>query len=508
MSVTAVMRCVVLMAGCAATVVSSGCFVSRTGAVAAARPGDPGLVWPERDVDAVRPYAEATPAEIRRGSVPDGVELPDDMRAFLDQVDYRFDYCKIVGNGMLRRYVRGESTSLERDGKLQIWAAIELLLEGFLPNAEFLSSELLVSEPNGYALLQARFPAEPTPEAAAEDPVVTMRERIAFQRGVSLYLPDAGDRPARGVILHFAALYWNPYEMLFLQRMREAGWEVFSIKPISEVTPPLVPEHMAEAEVLESRLRSIRDALKSEMTHENMMDPAWHPTDRSAETKKLQWRIKALVARLFQACPGDDLSGVGADIAARVDNLLAESAYAAEAVVGYIDAERPDLVGKPLVVMGFSAGALAAPAACARLGERVDAVVLIGGGADLFAISQESTLTDAGVRIRCGFNFVDPRTIEAIHHAYLAHTTLDPIKTAPLLAATPTLVIRSDSDEWVPARYGRLLVEKLGRPDVQTLYGGGHKILFWRLPGRAPSILRWLDRVTPDAAGEDSAAAR
>jgi hypothetical protein len=49
--------------------------------------------------------------------------------------------------------------------------------------------------------------------------------------------------------------------------------------------------------------------------------------------------------------------------------------------------------------MGFSAGALAAPTAAARIHDQLSAVVLIGGGCDIFRISQESSFTNGGLII-------------------------------------------------------------------------------------------------------------
>ncbi len=481
-----------------------GCFVSRSGRVAAEAPSAE-ITWPERDLGAVRPLAEATPEEINRLSLAQGADpssLESAQRDKLDEPEYRIVSRRLTSTGLLRVYDRRVDDSEEAKISRDFIRFVEAMLFGFTPNATFLTSR---DRPDGVAPRRPTLTLKPDADGSLVIDGNDIAENIRLREGIDMMIPPRQDGPVRGVILHFTALFGNKYETRVLQQLREAGWVVFDINTAVGIRPPPVPEHLAAAEPIVARLREIREEFEAATTVEKIMAPGFELPRTRPEELELMRTLIDLRRPSFQACPGADLEALGREIAGQVDDLLAENAYAAEAVLEYIDAERPELAGKPLVVIGFSAGALATPAVCARLGDRVDAAILIGGAADLFAASQESTLMDGGIRIRCGHNFVDPRTIEAIHRAYLAHTTLDPIKTAPLLAATPTLVIRSDSDEWVPARHGRLLVEKLGKPDVQTLYGGGHMILFWRLPGRAPSILRWLDRVTvPPAASGDA----
>src|SRR5690606_31816080 len=57
--------------------------------------------------------------------------------------------------------------------------------------------------------------------------------------------------------------------------------------------------------------------------------------------------------------------------------------YAAHAALRWLEEERPELRGTPLVLVGCSAGAVATPALALRLGDRVSAAVLVGGGANL-----------------------------------------------------------------------------------------------------------------------------
>jgi hypothetical protein len=44
----------------------------------------------------------------------------------------------------------------------------------------------------------------------------------------------------------------------------------------------------------------------------------------------------------------------------------------------------------------------------------------------------------------------------------------------------------------VPARYGELLWERLGKPERWS-WGYGHQLLFWRLDGYAERIGEWME---------------
>src|SRR5690606_2543041 len=125
---------------------------------------------------------------------------------------------------------------------------------------------------------------------------------------------------------------------------------------------------------------------------------------------------------------------------------------------------------------GCSAGAICGPTIAARLGDRVQAVVLIGGGADILRISQTNGVTNAGL----AFGALDPieggyqprkltrGELDQLSDAYLEMSQLDPYHTAPALRATPTLMLHAALDKIVPARCGRLLYERLGKPERWT----------------------------------------
>jgi predicted esterase len=194
-------------------------------------------------------------------------------------------------------------------------------------------------------------------------------------------------------------------------------------------------------------------------------------------------------------------TGAAADFADRFDQRLAEWAYAHEAALDYLAAADPATPTDTLCVLGFSAGAIGAPTVAARLGDRVKALVLVGGGADILRISQTNGLTNAGV----AFGAMDPvedgyrvrgltkAEIDELSRRYLETSALDPYTTAPALCAIPTLMLHGALDQVVPSRAGRLLYERLGRPERWTFWLG-HSLLFWRLPSYADNIAAWVER--------------
>jgi acetyl esterase/lipase len=210
---------------------------------------------------------------------------------------------------------------------------------------------------------------------------------------------------------------------------------------------------------------------------------------------EVQKRLAKLKSGGFQTKNDADLPGVAKAIASEVDEALAGAAYAAQAILEYVNEARPDLQGIPVVVMGFSAGALAAPTVAARIHDRIDAVVLIGGGCDLFRISQESVFTNGGIVLLSGEEKAPKSTVEKLDKLYLEDSKLDPYYTAPLIADLPVLQLHASSDTWVPCATGEMLYERLNHPELLTIRGG-HEYLFYFLPGRKSFIADWVERVS------------
>jgi pimeloyl-ACP methyl ester carboxylesterase len=179
-----------------------------------------------------------------------------------------------------------------------------------------------------------------------------------------------------------------------------------------------------------------------------------------------------------------ELDEAAALLAGYVDQRLAEWAYGAEAVLEFLERNQPDLTTRPLAVVGFSLGALGAPTLAARLEDRLDALVLVGGGADLSAIMMRTTL-DA-MRLEA-----EPAAQAGFSDAYLDTTTLDPFHTAARVTA-PTLQVHAAFDRIIPEATGDALHEQLGRPERWTVLIG-HEGLFLSLPSLAGALADWID---------------
>lgn len=193
--------------------------------------------------------------------------------------------------------------------------------------------------------------------------------------------------------------------------------------------------------------------------------------------------------------PGDTPEAFGARLARRMDDRLAEWAYGVEAVLEDLAERRPDIPQDRVVVMGCSAGAIGAPAVAARLGGRVRAAVLVGGGADLGRIVHTSTLFS-------GFHYLlwarlplKADELERLSRGYLEASALDPYHTAAALRGVPVLQLHATGDTIVPAATGDLLYERLARPERWT-FNIGHELLIWRLPAYADQIADWVERAT------------
>lgn len=252
----------------------------------------------------------------------------------------------------------------------------------------------------------------------------------------------------RGVMLHLSSLAGFEYEKPVIDELCAAGWLILQVDP-------------STARRQESPVQVDSDA--------DMTEPA----------KRL--------ARV-------------------IDNRVAEIAYAAEAGLDFIQETFPNLEGCPVVLAGYSAGALVGPSVATLLHDRLDAVVLVGGGANLLNISRRSSLTNGGISVRwtgdkvttvpeTGAKKVPDDTWHKLEDAYLTASRLDPYNTAPYLADKPVLVLHGVFDDIVPADSGDLLYERLGKPE-RVIFTLGHRGLFWRLPTQAGMIARWLNKQT------------
>lgn len=266
--------------------------------------------------------------------------------------------------------------------------------------------------------------------------------------------PAGGDTRSRGVILHLQGLGTLEYEQPILDELTRRGWTIVRL-----VSPGV-----------------------------------W-------------WNESSPITIASRS----DIEPVAQRLARVIDDMVAEPAYAAEAVLEYLAQTRPNLSTSPLVVLGCSAGALSTPAVVARVADQVTAAVLIGGGANLLELSQRSDLTDGGIRVSWPGDLGTAGDRHRLYAAYLRASRLDPYHTARTMVDKPVLLVQAALDSTVQASGGDLLWERLEQPD-RWVFSGGHRLLFWRLGDQAVPIADWIEqavktppRIAARTAAESSA---
>ncbi len=197
-------------------------------------------------------------------------------------------------------------------------------------------------------------------------------------------------------------------------------------------------------------------------------------------------------------------------IAPIVDSYLAGAAYATEAALAWVGARDAEVQHRPIVVVGSSLGALSTPPVVARLrsvaGSRVDAAVLIGGGAGLLHITVASPLMadrfmllgmrSTGTKGEQSLVVYDQDRRDRLLELATIASRLDPLHTAAALRDIPVLQLHATQDKIVPAARGDDLYERLAQPERWS-YRLGHTGLFLMLPFEADDIARWIGAHTP-----------
>ncbi len=490
---------------------------------ASPRPTLPEGVWPARAVEPLTAIHDATPDKVYLFRVKDGVDpatLSDAERKIVEKPHYELAYKGIHGVNLLRLFKEKEAA---KPGDLNAVFDFTHLFVGFKPNGAILSSRTLDSIARRRALEKDLNPVIPV---VAPDAKAIAKAKLEGVDSSHLYLDDGlpvrippakpGVRP-RGLVIHLQSLGGNEYEPKVLQEFERRGWAVIDLKGQSYIHSPISQSSHEEIRALGARTRelaseifqtpaakgtelavvSLEDA-KRENAKDALARIQRHP--RYKEYMEVQSRLSKLRQGGYQACSDADLPGIAAEIAASIDQGMAGAAYAVETILDYVDTHRPDLQNIPVVLAGFSAGALATPTIAARLEEiqpgRIQAVVLVGGGCNLFRLAMESTFSNGGLRVLCGEKPASKQTISKISDLYLAASKLDPYHTAPLITHLPILVLHASSDTWVPAAMGELLYERLDYPE-RLVMSGGHEHLFYFLPGRAGWIVDWTEKKVP-----------
>jgi surfactin synthase thioesterase subunit len=476
----------------------------------------PGLspAWPARDASLCADLVARTPREIRPFALREGVppeQVSDDDRARLNEVSHVVHYAGLHAGGALRLFDVQFSSRERARG----WAPSESDLRafyGFLPSGSFVTSRGLTHRENREYRESGRQFIARLNEREGQRAIVRTGQgfELAMDSGMAVRapLPSASIDPqrVRGLVVHLAALAGNPFEPPVIDALERDGWVVVSLDTIAGVPTPRNTSaraqrnsERAELRTIDDELRTLPGTLGNRPEHARARELARRRERVVASLRALE---KSEALRSFEICDASQADEVGTTIAREIDESLASNAYCAQALVEYICSAFPQLDGKPLVLLGFSAGALAAPTAAVRLqelGVPVSAMVLVGGGADLFSVATKSELTDGGIRLRCTRGEGAPQepgeaTAQAVHDAYLRASQLDPLKLAPRLAHVPTLMLHASWDTWVPASTGDALWEALGKPDRWTLMLGGHGMLFYLLPTQARNITGWISQ--------------
>lgn len=448
-------------------------------------PSEP-VVWPVRAMEDVRALAERTPEQVFALRIVDAEAMSDEVKAQADTPVFAVRHVQVTEHGLLRVFDR-----VADDPSDPMASVVDLFVRGPKPNARFLSSRDAVP-PKNEEDIRSFFRAPAGVEFTHEVDLLQLLE------GVRVALPQIEDpSEVRGIALYFNGLISTKYEEAFASRIDESDWVTIRIDTVSAVR------------TTRDALRKQRDAERSRWIANRTEAIASENPDPISAARSIYEQVEETRNELDEALPQlqrgftlqefSEPSTVGMQIAAAVDDAIAENAYAAHASLEALLSMHPELVEVPVVVVGCSAGAIVAPAVAEFLGQRVDAIVLVGGGADLLRIDRKTSLESSrrlGVFVSEQEEASDEQW-QAVHHAYRDAVQLDPIKLGPRLRHIPTLIIRAGFDKWVPASTGSELVRAFGKPD-RDWHPGGHKTLFYFLAGRAPRVLRWLDRNTPE----------
>jgi alpha-beta hydrolase superfamily lysophospholipase len=255
--------------------------------------------------------------------------------------------------------------------------------------------------------------------------------------------------------------------------------------PLDAMVFRVYPAREGETKAIAIVLRPISGAAYTKSTLNELRD-------RGFTVLETGWSFGARGIGITRDALNDEaLDAVGTDVAKIIDARLAETAFGVEAMLEVLKRDRSDLSDAPIAVVGFSAGAIASPTVCARLGNKVKAAVLVGGGVNVLRIAQTSTLSDFGLTIRRSGKPLTEAQIDRTCKAYLKASHLDPYHAAPLMSRLPMLMLHAKNDSIVPAVTGEVLHERVGRPERWT-FPYGHELLFLRLSNYDSQIAGWL----------------
>ncbi len=456
----------------------------------------PDGVWNLPVTDQLRELESMTPELVFRYAIDEAIPVSKRSPEAVDltkRVEKRLTHSEIRNGGLLRLYE--EQRSADDD-------SLADLIYGFHPNGSFVTSGRLEREQKEAQLIQPthqdlemKMVQVSHPEIRRAHP--TSDELLLNKDGLLIRIPPALQH-ARGIILHLNSLFGNDYETSVLEYLQDRGWALVHLDVEGRIPGP---HYLERKQALAARSRR-----SFELTKKMVGDHSFTQRDWKQQLDLMQrpaqnalWQAESefpMPDTGFEVRDGVNQSTIAGVIADAVDQHMLEHASAAAAIIGYLDDHRPDLSGKPLVIIGFSAGALATPTVAARLGNRVSAVVLIGGGATIYDIARTSTLTDGGITL-VPESGPEPsqQLLDTIGERYRHLSQFDPYRTAKALRETPVLQIYGNNDAMVPTFTAETLWEQLGNPE-RLIYGGGHQGMFYFLPKQREFIAKWIESVT------------
>ena len=446
--------------------------------------------------------------EIVREKYPDLTDEEIDQAQ--EQMKLRLEHAEIRNGGIVRFW--GPGGSGMKVSRSITRGPISIKLEDFESRGDFLSAERYTFLEDGGAsaidgvatwMLDILLKSEGITRTDAE------RDWL-IREGIRIGLPDIesddpdGARVASlGTVVHIASFYENSYEHRVLDRLEGYGWVIGHIGSDIHVVGPnttaQIEQHRQQRayreELLEQdeqyqRVHNISPELPRSVADLQL------EADRYIAASKTASEKYPMLDTGLEVYSNTDLEAHGRMLAGIVDQRIAEHAYAAEALIAESDRLNPDLADKPIVVMGFSAGALVSPAVTARLRglypDRQIALVMIGGGGDVVSSSAESVFEVGKLDFapREGPEPTDEQLDELAMH-YRAASKLDPLVLAPSLADVPTLHIYAKRDTVVPTSAAEAFNEAHGHVD-RLVHPLNHDTLFFFVPGEVGRIKTWL----------------
>lgn len=318
-----------------------------------------------------------------------------------------------------------------------------------------------------------------------------------LDEGFELAVPDSVREDTKGLIIHMTGMFETKYEQAMTNRLRAYGYEAAYLESVPFLHSPREEEEEIESAINQKRFYELIDEELGE-EHKDLTDSEKFSLLSFGTLFRLHQSARDEHPSIsgFAIMPETDVVELGRSIARLSDELIATHAYAAEAIVRASEQLHPVLSGKPIIVIGYSAGALSAPAVTARLMEaypgRSIGLVLVGGGGDLVSLAAQSTLGDMVMNFKPG-DGPEPtaQQLEELTRAYLNHTKLDPLVVAPAIRDVPTLHIYADKDRMVPTDAAERFNAAHGHVD-RLVHAGNHGTLFFFLQSQAGKVRSWL----------------